>query len=315
MKFSSDHSYFAYVLKTNLDYYLSTYISKLVVLTTSQGEIVIEPSKFEFLHLVGGHYYPQNRWGQSALKFFHAVEEIDHKEEKTYDEIGLKNVMAEINESSSTQEIRYGYDRTIYFQPVLRSFMQCEPKHLFIYYRNQSHSNLRADYLYLHNEEEENNLPVYLGLLGKRERPYFIMHTIRVDRERSIQHRNFSKVKVSRLRFLPNNQKTRDRLEQENLVVSHAYQRTQTHTAQKNSSRPKKTKDLPKMSSDIFLKHLNQVLKTIDSKYSAATGSQGKASFCLKVNNKKTSVEIRPSKTLKAEDIAHYLVETYKNTE
>lgn len=82
MHFSSDHSHFAYVLKTNLDYFLSTYISKLVVLTTSLGEIVIEPSIYEFLHLVGGHYYPQNPWRQNAFSFVEAVEELIMKMRK-----------------------------------------------------------------------------------------------------------------------------------------------------------------------------------------------------------------------------------------
>lgn len=320
MNFSSDHSNFAYVLKTNLDYFLSTYVSKLVVLTTSLGEIVIEPSKFEFLHLVGGHYYPQNPWSQSALSFVKAVERIDHKNEKSYEEIGLKNVIEEINNGRPKQKTQYAYDRTMYFQPALRCLSQRISDNLYIYYRIQSQSNINADYLYLslhsENDDSQATLPVYLGLLGKREGAYFIIHTLLVDRAHSLERRNFSSVKVTRVRFLPNNEATKEILKTHKLVTSNYQARTQRQQRQQQApqSKKKSTPTLPKAGSKAFLSYLNDVLKTTyGKKYSVKHGSTGASSCRLLLNGKKTGIDVSPPEELKTpEEIAKYLMELYE---
>lgn len=311
MEFSSDHSHLAYILRTNLEYYLSTYVSKLVVLTTSKGEIVIEPSQLEFLHLVGGHHHAQNRWKDSAKGFVRAVRNIDHEDETSYEDIGLKEIIEQVNSDSPLYQAQLVFDRTIYFQPLLRSFMQCEPKDLFIYYKIQNQSNLNADYLYLHHAEEK-TLPVYLGLKGKEETPHFIMNTILVDRDHTIYGRNFSKVKVSRLRFLPNNPKTREKLAQGNMVESRAYLSKKRREENQILLEELALDDRPKITSEEFLIRLNHALKAIDVKYSAKRGSKGQASFRLLVNKKKTNIDVRPPKTLKPIEVARYLVGLYE---
>ena len=310
MEFSSDHSHFAYILRTNLEYYLSTYVSKLVVLTTSKGEIVIEPSELEFLHLVGAHHHHQNRWKDSAKGFVRAVRNIDHEDETSYEDIGLKEIIEQVNSDSPQHYAQHVFDRILYFQPLLRSFMQCEPKDLFIYYKVKNQSNLDADYLYLHHEEE-GTLPIYLGLKGKKEDPHFIMHTIVVDRYGTIYNRNFSKVKVSRLRFLPNNLKTQEKLAQGTIVESRAYL-SQRRAEDKALLKELGLSDIPKITSQEFLSRLNHALRVIDVKYSAQRGSKGQASFRLLVNKKKTNVDVRPPKTLKPIEIAQYLVALYE---
>lgn len=318
MRFSSDHSNFAYVLKNNLGYFLSTYVSKLIVLTTSLGEIVVEPSVYEFSHLVGGHYYPQNPWKQSAISFVKAVENIDHEDEESYERIGLKNVIEEINKGDPTRETQYAYDRTMYFQPALRSLSQRTSDTLFLHYRIQSQSNINADYLYLSFHSESDNskatLPVYLGLLGKQESPYFVLHTILVDRTGSIEKRNFSSVKVTRVRFLPNNKATKERLNTQMLVTSN-YQASQRKSDQLSQKTKKKSVlTLPKVGSKTFLSYLNDALRTTHgNKYSAKRGSTGASSFRLLLNGKKTGIDVSPPKELRRpEEIAQYLMGLYE---
>ena len=94
-------------------------------------------------------------------------------------------MIEEINKGYPRQKTQYAYDRTLYFQPALRCLSQRTSENLYIYYRIQSQSNINADYLYLSLHSENDNstatLPVYLGLIGKREGPYFIIHTLLVD--------------------------------------------------------------------------------------------------------------------------------------
>lgn len=315
MNFSSDHSHFAYILKTNLDYFLSTYVSQLVVLTTSLGEIVIEPSIYEFLHLVGGHYYPKNLWSQNASSFVEAVEKINHEDEKSYEKIGLKNVIEEINNGRPRQKTQYAYDRTIYFKPALRCLAQRTPDNLYIYYRIQSQSNINADYLYLSLHSENDNsqatLPVYLGLLGKREGVYFIIHTLLVDRAHSLERRNFSSVKVTKVRFLSNNEVTKESLKTHRLVTSNYQARRQS---QEQQSKKKSVSTFPKAGSKAFLSYLNEALKTTyGRKYSIRRGSTGASSCRLMLNGKKTGIDVSPPKELKSpEEIVKYLMELYE---
>ena len=227
-------------------------------------------------------------------------------------------MIEEINKGYPRQKTQYAYDRTLYFQPALRCLSQRTSDNLYIYYRIQSQSNINADYLYLSLHSENDNstatLPVYLGLIGKREGPYFIIHTLLVDRAHSLEKRNFSSVKVTKVRFLPNNEATKEDLKTKKLVMSNYQARRQRQTQQNQKSKKKSALNFPKVSSKTFLSYLNESLKmTYGNKYSAERGSTGASSFRLLLNGTKTGVDVSPPKELKRpEEIVKYLMELYE---
>ncbi len=307
-KFSSHHSEFAYTLKANLEYYLNNLVSQLIVLTTKKGEIIIEPSPLEFLHMIGGHYYPHNRWKNSALGFIQAIQRLDHKDEESYAFIGLKEVVEKAQEDNPDIQFQHAYDRTMYFQEALKAFLQCDPQHIYIYYQPPGESELRADYLYLHIEGS--GLPIYVGLLGKRESPFFIIHTLLIDRRGKFQHCNFQKVKVSRMRIFPNDLETKESLADKMFLSLH-YRKAQKHE-QKKALGKEKASVLSVTSKD-FERQLNRIVQSMDSSYSIKRGSKGKSSFRLLYKNKETAVDERIPKELRdPQAVAEYLVQLYQ---
>lgn len=311
---------FILTLKQNLDYYSSVITSKIFILTTAMGDIIITPSIYEFCHLQGGASFPRCN-NIKALEFVEAVKLLHHEDEKTYEFLNIPKLLEEVQKEKTNFPMRTAYLKVLYLQKALDSFVHPKEKRRFyIFAQNESKEDFNTDYLYLYNGDD--NFPIYLGIIGKRENPNFVFNSLYIDSNLSFKKRGFVALKVHDIQMVDYTSANLENAMNGKVFISKHYleekkKKEKKNSKAKNQNNKEKNKSTSQeltwsITSDRFYKELTREVRAIDRRFSVKYGSSTKSSFKLLYDNKKTPINLKIPEDLKTPtQVAKFLTDQY----